>query len=108
MAGYFEIFRGKSDFRFRLKAGNHEPILQSEGYNAKSGAENGVRSVQQNSQKPERFDSRESDAGYWFVLKAGNGEIIGRSEMYSSGGARNNGIRSVQDNGNSTDVRDKT
>lgn len=108
MAGYFEIFKGKSDYRFRLRAGNYETILQSEGYEAKSGAQNGVKSVQTNSPNDERYERKKSDAGYWFVLKAANGEPIGRSEMYTTASARDNGIESVKRNGPSDDVRDLT
>ncbi|MEQ8799170.1 MAG: YegP family protein [Salinisphaeraceae bacterium] len=108
MAGYFQIFKGKSDFRFRLKAGNHEIILQSEGYAAKSGAKTGVASVQKNSPDDARYDRRESASNYWFVLKAGNGEIIGKSEMYTTAAARDAGIESVKRNGPSDDVRDIT
>jgi uncharacterized protein YegP (UPF0339 family) len=35
MAGKFECYKDKAgEFRFRLKAGNGENILSSEGYNA--------------------------------------------------------------------------
>merc|ERR1712178_373357 len=85
------------EYYFHLKAGNGEIILQSEGYKAKAGAENGIKSVRENSVKPERFDKRESKNGHpYFVLKAGNGEIIGVSEMYEGGAAgRDNGIDSI-------------
>lgn len=108
MAGYYQIFKGKSDFRFRLKAGNNETILQSEGYSAKSGAQKGVASVQKNATDDARFDRRESETNYWFVLKAGNGEQIGRSEMYSTPAARDKGIESVKKNGATDDIRDIT
>merc|ERR1711933_192063 len=87
-------------FYFRLKAGNGEIILASEGYKQKSGAENGIKSVRENSATPERFEKRESKNGHpYFVLKAGNGEIIGVSEMYEGGVAgRDNGIDSVARN----------
>lgn len=108
MDGYFQIFKGKSDYRFRLRAGNHEIILQSEGYAAKSGAQNGVKSVQTNASNNDRYERKESSAGYWFVLKASNGEPIGRSEMYTTSGACEKGIESVKKNGPIDDVRDDT
>lgn len=45
----FEIYKDKAgEFRFRLKAGNGEPILASEGYTSKAGCKNGIDSVRRN------------------------------------------------------------
>jgi len=47
--GRFEIFVGGADKHyFRLKAGNGETILQSQGYVSEAGAQNGVESVMKN------------------------------------------------------------
>lgn len=108
MAGYYELFHGRSDYRFRLKAGNHEIILQSEGYQGKAGAQNGIASVQKNSASDDRYERKKTASGYSFVLKAANGEPIGRSEVYESAGGRDNGIESVKTNGPTTDVHDLT
>ena len=83
MSGYYKLFQSSknSEWYFSLKAGNHETILQSEGYKAKASAQNGIESVQTNSPNEDRYDRRESAAGYWFVLKATNGQIIGKSEI---------------------------
>ena len=106
--GYFEKFvDAREEFRFRLKAGNGEVILASEGYKSRSGRDNGIASVQTNSQIDDRYEDRTSKSGDpYFVLKAGNGEIIGRSEMYSSNQARDKGKASVKANGNTQDVRE--
>merc|ERR1712039_723987 len=100
--GKFELFKSdkNGEFYFRLKAGNGEIILASEGYKAKAGAQNGIESVRTNAVISERFDRRESKNGHpYFVLKAGNGEIIGVSEMYESGKtSRDHGIDSVAKN----------
>lgn len=49
MAGKFEIYKDKAgEYRFRLKAGNGEKLLASEGYKSKKGAKNGIASVQKN------------------------------------------------------------
>jgi uncharacterized protein len=50
MAGKFELYSDAAGkFRFRLKAGNGEIIaVSSEGYESKSGAENGIESVRTN------------------------------------------------------------
>lgn len=45
----FEVYKDKKgEFRFRLKAGNGEIILSSEGYTSKSGCQNGIESVKKN------------------------------------------------------------
>jgi len=46
--GYFKLFKSEKNnqFYFNLKAGNHETILQSEGYTTKASAINGIESVQ--------------------------------------------------------------
>ena len=97
MAGKFEIYKDKrGEFRFRLKAGNGENILASEGYADKGGCLNGVESVKKNSDLLARFEKKTSSSGNpYFVLKAGNHQVIGTSEMYSSDDACDNGIKSV-------------
>ncbi|WP_420426367.1 YegP family protein [Algiphilus sp.] len=109
MAGYYTLFQSEKsgEWYFNLKAGNHEIILQSEGYTAKSGAENGIASVRSNGANDDRYERKSSDKGnYWFLLKAGNGQTIGKSEMYTSASSRDNGIESVKKNAPSTDVRE--
>ena len=45
----FEIYTDKDgELRFRLKAGNGEIILASEGYSSMSGCKNGIESVRKN------------------------------------------------------------
>ena len=45
----FEIYKDKKgEFRFRLKAGNGEPILTGEGYVSKAGCKNGIESIKKN------------------------------------------------------------
>ena len=100
MAGKFVVFKGKDgqDY-FRLKAGNGEVILSSEGYKSAKSCANGIESVRKNSQDPKRFEVREAkDGREYFVLKAGNGQEIGRSQMYKSGSGCRNGMKSVAKN----------
>jgi uncharacterized protein len=107
MAGWYVLKKSGDQFMFNLKAGNGEVILTSERYTTKSGAQNGISSVQTNSPKDERYERKSSKAGEpYFVLKAANGEPIGTSEMYSSASARDNGIDSVKKNGPTTDIRE--
>jgi hypothetical protein len=90
----FQIFEGRGgQYYFRLRAGNGEPILASEGYTSKSGAKNGIDSVKQNSSNDGRYDRKIAKNGqFFFNLIAGNSEIIGKSEMYKSKRSRDHGI----------------
>ena len=100
MAGKFELYKdSRSEYRFRLKAGNGEIILVSEGYEAKAGAENGIDSVKTNAPIDARFDRKMSSNGkYYFNLRAANNQVIGTSEMYETAAGRDNGIESVKSN----------
>ena len=110
MAGKFELYKDKAgEFRFRLKAGNGENILASEGYKDKAGAENGIASVQKNASDDARYEKKESSSGkFMFNLKAANHQVIGTSQMYESESGRDNGIESVKNNAPSASVDDQT
>jgi uncharacterized protein YegP (UPF0339 family) len=110
MAGSFELFKDKSDeFRFRLKAGNGEIILASEGYKQRASAENGIESVRTNAPDDERYERKETkNGGHMFNLKAINGQVIGTSEVYAATSGRDNGIESVKRNAPDAEVKDLT
>ena len=110
MAGKFEIYTDKAgEYRFRLKAGNGQVILASEGYKQKASALNGIESVRKNSADDTRFERTETKNGKpRFNLKAGNGQVIGTSETYESVSARDNGIASVKKNAPDAKVDDQT
>jgi uncharacterized protein YegP (UPF0339 family) len=112
MAGKYEIKRagaGGAQYMFNLKAGNGEVILTSELYQAKAGAENGIKSVQKNSPNDDRYERKTASNGqHYFVLVAGNGEVTGRSELYTTSQARDKGIESCKVNGPTTRVDDLT
>lgn len=111
MSARYELYRSDRDaqYYFRLKAGNGEIILHSEGYHNKGGAENGIQSVKVHSPSGHNYDRRKSARNQpYFVLKASNGQIIGMSQMYASTSARDTGISSVQSNGPSATVQDLT
>ncbi len=97
MAGKFECYKDKAgEFRFRLKAGNGENILASEGYTSKAGCTNGIESVRKNSANPDRFVKKQTDSGkYRFNLTASNGQVIGTSQNYESDSGCSGGIKSV-------------
>ncbi|WP_111709432.1 YegP family protein [Lutibacter citreus] len=96
----FEIFKDKKEeFRFRLKAGNGQIILVSEGYKIKASCLNGIESVRENSQDDSKFEKLIAKNGKpHFNLKASNGQVIGVSEIYSSMITMNNGINSIKKN----------
>ena len=111
MAGKFELYQDKAgEFRFRLKAGNGEIILVSEGYyKQKASAENGIESVRKNAPADERYERKDTSSGKpMFNLKATNGQVIGTSEAYSSASARDNGIESVKKNAPEAKLDDQT
>jgi uncharacterized protein YegP (UPF0339 family) len=98
--GKFVVSKSSNgEFRFKLKAGNGEVILVSEGYTSKSGCDNGIDSVRTNSQVDARFEKKTSTNGkHYFNLKATNGQIVGTSEMYESTAGCDGGIVSVKAN----------
>ncbi|WP_425404978.1 YegP family protein [Hwanghaeella sp.] len=110
MAGKFDLYTDKAgEYRFRLKAGNGQVILASEGYKQKSSATNGIDSVKSNALNDGRYERKETKAGkYMFNLKASNGQVIGTSESYESAAARDNGIESVKKNAPDAAVDDQT
>lgn len=110
MAGKFELYKDKKgEFRFRLKSGNGENILASEGYKAKASAKNGIESVKKNARDLKRFEMKKSKSGkQMFNLKAGNSQVIGTSQMYKTESSCTNGIKSVKTNAPKAKVEDLT
>lgn len=106
MAGKFELYVDNAgEYRFRLKAGNGEKILASEGYTTKAACKNGIDSVKENAVVHERFEKKETVAGkYMFNLKAANHQVIGTSQPYATVASRDKGIESVQRNAPDADV----
>lgn len=100
MAGKFVTYTGQDGkFYFRLKAGNGEIILTSQGYKAEKDRDNGIASVRKNSQTEARFQKKAAKNGeHYFVLTASNGQVIGTSQMYKSESGCSNGIASVARN----------
>ncbi len=100
MAGKFEFYKDKAgEYRFRLKAGNGNTILSSEGYKSKSSCANGIESVRKNSQDADRFVKAVTDSGkFRFNLTAKNSQVIGASQNYESESGRDNGMKSVASN----------
>ena len=110
MAGKFECYKDKAgQYRFRLKAGNGETILSSEGYKSKSACTNGIQSVQKNCGNPDRFEKKTTDSGkFRFNLKASNGQVVGTSQNYSSESGCSNGMKSVAKSAPGAAIDDQT
>lgn len=101
----FEVYTDKAgEYRFRLKAGNGQIILVSEGYASKDGCMNGIESVRKNSTDNERFERKDTATGCKFTLRAANGQAIWESEIYTSNAACENGIASVMKNAPEAEV----
>jgi uncharacterized protein len=110
MAGVFEL-KGAAggQFMWNLKAGNHEVILTSELYKAKTSALAGIESVRKNVADDARFERKTAkDGQVFFVLTATNGQTIGRSELYQAEAGRDNGIKSVKTNAPDAVLKDLT
>lgn len=97
MAGKFEIYKDRTGgYRFRLKAGNGENLLASEGYTSKKNAKNGIASVQKNCADAGCFEKKKTATGkHRFNLRAKNHQIIGTSQNYDSEGSCDNGVKAV-------------
>ncbi len=109
MAACFVVSRSGAQFRFVLKAGNHETLLTSERYLTHAGALSGIASVKVNASSDHRYERKVArDGRPMFNLKAANGECIGTSETYSSGVAREIGIDSVKTNAPVALIDDRT
>jgi len=90
----FEIFKGEDKKTyFRLRAGNGEIMLGSQGYTAAASARDGIASVEANGSDAANYEIFETADGGWAIrLVAQNGEIIARGESYSS---KSNATRAV-------------
>jgi uncharacterized protein len=98
----FEIFKSdkNGEYYFRLKAGNGEIIMGSEGYKSKASCKSGIESVMKNCQEEKRYERKQATNGKWhFSLKSGNGQVIGSSQMYASEESMERGIAAVGKSG---------
>ena len=106
----FQVFKSSanSQYYYRLRSKNGEPILSGEGYTTKQSCLAGIASVKENAPYDSRYDRKDNYGGYTFNLKAANGEIIGRGESYTSSAARENGIAAVKRDAPSAPIEDLT
>ncbi len=95
----FEIFQSDKSgkYYFRLKSRNGQIILQSQGYEAKPSAQNGIASVTKHCADSSCYETKQASNGKWhFNLKSSNGQIIGSSQLYASSSTMKAGIEALQ------------
>jgi hypothetical protein len=105
----FEVYQSgkKNEFRFRLKAGNGQTILSSEGYTTKAACLNGVESVRKNAGDAKRFSTSQTPTKMFrFTMTAGNNQVIGTSQNYKSQSGCVNGIESVKKNAAKAEIKE--
>jgi len=103
----FELKKSGDKFHFVLKSGNGQVILSSQMYASKSGAMNGITSVQNNCGDEKCFEKKTAKNGkFHFNIKSTNGQIIGSSQMYAAEAGMNNGIESVRKNAPGAEVKE--
>ena len=113
--GKFVIKTTNTGVKFILKAGNGEPLVQSEVYTTETACRNGIKSVIKNAPianiedqtvegfevvKHPKFELYTDKRGeFRFRLKATNGQIIAATEEgYKTVASAKNGIESVRKN----------
>ena len=105
----FEIFKGhEGEFYFRLKGASGEPILSSQSFATKTGAEHGVDAVRINAPIHAHYDRRQTTDGFSFVVKSVAHQVIGRSELYATAAARDAGMLTVKSDAAEAAVEDQT
>jgi len=103
----FELKKSGEKYHFVLKAGNGQVILSSQMYASKSGAMNGIESVQKNCSDDNCWERKTAKNGkFHFNLKSTNGQIIGSSQMYAGESGMENGIDSIKKNASGAEVKE--
>src|SRR3982751_5070014 len=83
-AGKFALAQSADGWRFNLKSGNGAVLLSSEAYATRTGAINGILSVQTNGVDAAMYEVNQTTTGYNVHLRAANRESIGFSQVYST------------------------
>ena len=91
-AGKFDLWQSNDGWHFHLTAGNGATLLTSEAYTSRTGAINGILSVENNGVDNAQYQVVQAKNGYLLHLVAGNNEIISFSQVYSS---KSNATRAV-------------
>lgn len=83
-------------FSFSLLSDNNSVLLESESYDSKDAAENGIESMRTIASFSSRFNQmRTEDNHHYFLLMAANDQIMGKSKLYDSIEAMEVGIEEV-------------
>lgn len=90
----FDLYRSKVDneWYFTLIDEDGTELLYSEGYQARTGAVNGIQSVRENGKDEARYVFQDT----LFILKAKNGQEIGRSGSFDTAQDAADGATHVQ------------
>jgi len=92
-AGKFDMWQSNDGWHFHLTAGNGATLLTSEAYTSRTGAINGILSVENNGIENAQYQVVQGKSGGYLIhLVAGNNEIISFSQVYSS---KSNATRAV-------------
>lgn len=87
----------QGQFHFSLLDDREKTLLQSEMYNSKNAALNGIESVRTNAADEVHYDYLISEnEQYYFNLRASNGQVIGTSKMYKTLKERNDAAQQVR------------
>jgi len=110
MAGKYELKKTTNNqFRWTLIAANGEPLLTSETYVTKQGAENGIAAAMRQSGSLGNYSKLTArDGSPYFNLLAGNNQVLGTSETYSAATARDRGIAACMNYGPTAPTEDLT
>src|SRR3569833_3297377 len=85
-AGKLDLWQANDGWHFHLAAGNGAILLTSEAYASRTGAINGVLSLETNGVDPAQYSVKQETNGNYLVhLNAANNEIISFSQIYSCG-----------------------
>jgi len=92
-AGKLDLWQANDGWHFHLAAGNGAILLTSEAYSSRTGAINGVLSLETNGVDPAQYSLKQAaNGGYLLHLNAANNEIISFSQTYSS---KSNATRAI-------------
>jgi len=96
---YFNYWRSQKDgqWYFNYRGGNHERILQSEGYTSEHNCKYAIAAVQEISPYDSAYDRRQAINNQWyFRVVAGNNRVLAWSETYSSNAIMEHSINVVK------------
>ncbi|MBT8387441.1 MAG: YegP family protein [Ignavibacteria bacterium] len=99
----YQVYTGANKkVYFRLKSGNGQVVLQSQGYKSKAGATAGIASVKAHARSGKNFEVKQAKNGkYHFNLISKNKQVVGSSQMYTEKRGCTGGMNAVKKNSSS-------